>query len=164
MKLKESMELLRESNPVPRAEEPSFKRRWDSARVRKLVLVLLGIMAIGVGASWAATGKDPIEILISDLKNQGASNSLIDTVRKDADRAPDGTVPGPVIEPDEIHVPAEPPEPAFVSRCKDVLSGDGRGDILCMAVLLRDADEILGGVYRKESIEMLYERWRREGN
>jgi len=157
-----AMELIREANPVPNPAGMERPREGISGRIGKLVLGVVAALVIGAGAAWAATGQSPIDLFTEELTDQGAPPSFIESVEKDAESAPAGTLPGPVPESDEIHLPQGAVAGSIVEFCKK--QADSGTNLAgqnphCAAVLLKDAGVIQGGVYESDHIENRYENW-----
>jgi len=90
---------------------------------------------------------------------EGRDEAYQRAVEFDHEQAPPGTEPGPTIEPDEVHIPDEPPVEFFVNHCNDVISNGAEAlnrEPLCRAVILMDAGQLPGGVYPETEIEARY--------
>lgn len=124
--------------------------------------MIIAVLVLGAGASWAATGRDPFDLFIQKMIDRGASDSFIHSARQYEADAPPGTQPGPVIGPDEVHVPAGSVPENFVSSCWRVVHRGEKAierDPLCRAVLLKDEGQIAAGVYKVEYVEEKFKEW-----
>lgn len=157
-----AIEILREANPVPGTGRSRSTRRSPLDWLWRGTAVLVAVLVLGAGASWAGSGRDPFDLFLKEMVERGAPESFIHTARRDEAAAPPGTQIGPIIEPDQVHVPSGPVVPKFVNDCWRVVRRGPQAierDPLCRAVLLKDAGLIEAGVYEDKFIEEKFNQW-----
>jgi len=90
--------------------------------------------------------------------------SFLNTAEHYEKLAPPESSPGPVIQPDEVHIPeGEVPE-TFVKGCVESASKDESLDSnsICRAILLKNAGAIEAGVYKVDEVGQRYEAFIKE--
>jgi len=125
-----------------------------------MLLIICGFAAVALAQSNSGNGEAAQETVPYLDPDAGYPESVTNSVLDDMAEAPPGTTPGPVIEPDEVHVPNEPPAKVFVDRCKSVAAGGTfalDGEPLCRTVLLMDSGQITPGVYKEADIKRRFD-------
>lgn len=156
-----AMELIREANPVPNPVTNEGRKPDFLGRIGKLTLGVLAALVLGAGASWAATGQDPYELLVDELIEHNATEAETRTFERAVENAPAGTEAAPPIGIGEVSVPEGPASVTFVEYCESFIGNDKGGAArspLCAAVLLKEAGLIEGGTYDQAYIEDRYQK------
>jgi hypothetical protein len=155
---------------VSRAEEFNL----EGTQLKKALAVISVVAAFAASAALATAqnessrgdGVEPVavevpykEVIIPESL-EGRDEAFKKAVEQDRAEAPRGTKPGPVIDPDQVHVPEGPVEDVFVRHCAGVVkSGSLDREPLCQVVLLMDAGRIKAGVYAEKQVSAQYERF-----
>jgi hypothetical protein len=158
-----AMELIREANPVPNPAGMERRHSGTPGRIGKLTVAVLAALVLGAGASWAATGEHPVDLLVTELFENEAPATKIEAQERDMAVAPASAETVPVTESNEIRVPAGSPPAVLVEFCQGLEDSGvkvGEQNPQCAAVLLKHAGLITGDVFERSYIQNRYENWR----